>query len=35
MEWWSWVLIAIVILIVLPIILSAPDIARYIRISKM
>jgi hypothetical protein len=35
MRGWIWVLIAFVVLLALPAVASAPEIARYLRIKKM
>ena len=35
MQWWTWVLVAVVALIALPVVASAPEIARYLRIKRM
>jgi hypothetical protein len=35
MPWWTWVLIAIVVLAALPVVASAPELARYLRIKRM
>ena len=35
MHWWTWVLVAIVVLVALPVVASAPELARYMRIKKM
>jgi len=35
MNGWAWVLVAVVVLLALPLALSAPELARYLRIRKM
>jgi hypothetical protein len=35
MQWWAWVLLVIVVLLALPVVVSAPEIARYLRIKRM
>jgi len=37
MDWWVWVLIAAVVLVVvvLPVAVTAPDIRRYLRLRRM
>jgi hypothetical protein len=35
MEWWQWVLIAIGLGVVLVVVMSSGDIARYIKIKNM
>ena len=35
MSGWSWVLLVIGVLLVFPLVASAPEIARYLRIKRM
>ncbi len=35
MAWWAWLLIAIAVLAVVPLAVSAKDISRYLRLRRM
>lgn len=35
MNGWTWVLVAVVVLLAMPAVASAPELARYLRIRKM